>query len=111
MGNNNSCSECWKITFPLFSSYAPAQVQYGQSIKIAHFIGQNKPWKYQRFADGKVLPMGDAWEGTSRMVQTWWDTWDKYYGRVSVSDKIYDVYSTSTIDFSISITFIRDIHI
>ncbi|CEG68051.1 hypothetical protein RMATCC62417_04383 [Rhizopus microsporus] len=63
--------------------YAPAQVQYGQSIKIAHFIGQNKPWKYQRFADGKVLPMGDAWEGTSRMVQTWWDTWDKYYGRIS----------------------------
>ncbi|CEG77103.1 hypothetical protein RMATCC62417_11903 [Rhizopus microsporus] len=63
--------------------YAPAQVQYGQSIKVAHFIGQNKPWKYQRFADGKVLPMGDAWEGTSRMVQTWWDTWDKYYGRIS----------------------------
>ncbi|KAG1054076.1 hypothetical protein G6F43_003887 [Rhizopus delemar] len=50
--------------------YAPAQIQYGNNIHIAHFIGQNKPWKYQRFADGKVLPMGDAWEGTSKMVQT-----------------------------------------
>lgn len=27
--------------------------------------------------------MGDAWEGTSKMVQTWWDTWDKYYGKAS----------------------------
>ncbi|CAO3671833.1 unnamed protein product [Rhizopus stolonifer] len=63
--------------------YAPAQVQYGHKVNIVHFIGQNKPWKYQRFTDGKVLPMGDAWEGTCSMVEAWWNTWDKYYGRIS----------------------------
>ncbi|KAI9281082.1 hypothetical protein BY458DRAFT_499542 [Sporodiniella umbellata] len=63
--------------------YAPAQVQYGHKVNIAHFIGQNKPWKYQRFADGKILPMGSAWEGTKDMVQAWWNTWDKYFGKIS----------------------------
>ncbi|CEP11683.1 hypothetical protein [Parasitella parasitica] len=42
--------------------YAPAQNEFGQNIAIVHFIGQNKPWKYQRFADGRVLPLGNTWE-------------------------------------------------
>lgn len=64
--------------------YAPAQNEFGQNISIVHFIGENKPWKYQRFADGKVLPLGSTWEGTKHMIQAWWNTWDTYYGQVSV---------------------------
>lgn len=63
--------------------YAPAQNEFGQNISIIHFIGENKPWKYQRFADGKVLPLGNTWEGTKHMIQAWWNTWDTYYGQVS----------------------------
>jgi glycogenin glucosyltransferase len=63
--------------------YAPAQNEFGQNISIIHFIGENKPWKYQRFADGKVLPLGSTWEGTKHMIQAWWNTWDMYYGQVS----------------------------
>jgi lipopolysaccharide biosynthesis glycosyltransferase len=64
-------------------SYAPAHTQFGHNISILHFIGQNKPWKYQRFADGRILPLGgSAWEGLKDMIQQWWNTWDKYYGRV-----------------------------
>ncbi|KAI9481250.1 MAG: nucleotide-diphospho-sugar transferase [Benjaminiella poitrasii] len=62
--------------------YAPAHNQFGQNISVFHFIGENKPWKYQRFADGRVLPLGDTWEGVKDMVQEWWNTWDEYYGRV-----------------------------
>lgn len=65
-------------------SYAPAHNQFGHNISILHFIGQNKPWKYQRFADGRILPLGgNAWEGLKDMVQEWWNTWDEHYGRVS----------------------------
>ncbi|KAI7902232.1 uncharacterized protein BX663DRAFT_561797 [Cokeromyces recurvatus] len=63
--------------------YAPAHNQFGRNISIFHFIGENKPWKYQRFADGKVLPLGNTWEGIKEMVQEWWNTWDKFYGRIS----------------------------
>ncbi|KAL9546212.1 hypothetical protein MBANPS3_006768 [Mucor bainieri] len=63
--------------------YAPAQNEYGQNISIVHFIGENKPWKYQRFADGRVLPLGSTWEGTKHMIQAWWNTWDTYYGQTS----------------------------
>ncbi|KAK4514261.1 uncharacterized protein ATC70_001852 [Mucor velutinosus] len=63
--------------------YAPAQNEFGQNISIVHFIGENKPWKYQRFADGRVLPLGSTWEGTKHMIQAWWNTWDTYYGQTS----------------------------
>lgn len=62
--------------------YAPAHNQFGHNISVLHFIGQNKPWKYQRFADGRILPLGgSAWEGLRDMVQEWWNTWDEHYGR------------------------------
>ncbi|CAO0800128.1 unnamed protein product [Mucor circinelloides] len=63
--------------------YAPAQNEFGQNISVVHFIGENKPWKYQRFADGRVLPLGNTWEGTKHMIQAWWNTWDTYYGQTS----------------------------
>ncbi|KAI9016405.1 nucleotide-diphospho-sugar transferase [Phycomyces nitens] len=63
-------------------SYAPAHVQYRHSIAISHFIGQDKPWKWQMFADGKVFPRGNAWPGLCELVQCWWDTWKKHYGEV-----------------------------
>lgn len=66
------------------NSYAPAHNEYGQHISVIHFIGPNKPWRYQRFADGKILPMGNDWDGINQMIQSWWDTWDTYYGRVSI---------------------------
>ncbi|KAI8877773.1 glycosyltransferase family 8 protein [Backusella circina FSU 941] len=63
--------------------YAPAQNEFGHSISILHFIGPNKPWTYQRFSDGTVYPRGDTWHGIEHMLQIWWDTWDKHYGRIS----------------------------
>ncbi|KAG1468189.1 hypothetical protein G6F56_003983 [Rhizopus delemar] len=59
--------------------YAPAQVEYGHNIHIAHFIGPNKPWKHQRLSDGNVMPLGSSW----KVVQQWWNTWDKHYGKTS----------------------------
>jgi glycogenin glucosyltransferase len=62
--------------------YAPAHNEFSQNISIFHFIGKDKPWTYQRFTDGKVLPRGNTWQSIGDMVQKWWDTWDSHYGRV-----------------------------
>lgn len=87
--------------------YAPAQNEFGQNISIIHFIGENKPWKYQRFADGKVLPLGNTWEGTKHMIQAWWNTWDTYYGQVSSNLflLINSAKSFYLLDITISFTF------
>ncbi|KAI8883798.1 glycosyltransferase family 8 protein [Backusella circina FSU 941] len=63
--------------------YAPAHNEFSQNISIFHFIGKDKPWTYQRFTDGKVLPRGNTWDSVSDMVSKWWDTWDSHYGRVA----------------------------
>ncbi|KAI8344540.1 hypothetical protein BC941DRAFT_508081 [Chlamydoabsidia padenii] len=81
-------------------SYAPAHQYYVNNISICHFIGLDKPWKYQRFADGTVLSQG--WKGLTDLVQSWWDTWNLYYGQnqphllLSKSPKDTLVHSHST---------------
>ncbi|KAI8098659.1 uncharacterized protein BX664DRAFT_4625 [Halteromyces radiatus] len=60
-------------------SYAPAHQYYVNDIAICHFIGTEKPWKYQRFADGKVF--SQAWKGLTDLIQSWWDTWNLHYGQ------------------------------
>ncbi|CAO3583876.1 unnamed protein product [Absidia cylindrospora] len=60
-------------------SYAPAHQHYSNNIAICHFIGLDKPWKYQRFSDGNVISRG--WKGLTDLVQSWWDTWNLYYGQ------------------------------
>ncbi|ORX56432.1 nucleotide-diphospho-sugar transferase [Hesseltinella vesiculosa] len=64
-------------------SYAPAHQFYQHNISICHFIGLNKPWKYQRFDDGKVL--SHEWDGLTQLLQAWWDTWQKHYGEVTLT--------------------------
>ncbi|KAI9319996.1 nucleotide-diphospho-sugar transferase [Dichotomocladium elegans] len=59
-------------------SYVPAFLEFKHKIAVVHFIGKDKPWNAQRFADGSIFhPRGPAVE----LVQQWWDTWDKFYGK------------------------------
>lgn len=37
-------------------SYLPAYEHFKQHIKVVHFIGEGKPWKYDRSTDGSVIP-------------------------------------------------------
>ena len=59
-------------------SYLPAYREFKQKIAVIHFIGKEKPWHAQRFADGSLFkPAGMD----NEFLQLWWDTWDKHYGK------------------------------
>ncbi|KAI9258220.1 nucleotide-diphospho-sugar transferase [Phascolomyces articulosus] len=68
-------------------SYAPAYVEFRDKISVAHFIGKQKPWHYQRFADGSVYQRDN---NKNDHLQLWWDTWDKHF------DKMTPAYLLST---------------
>ena len=59
-------------------SYAPAYVEFRDKISVVHFIGKQKPWHYQRFADGTIFQH----DNKSDHVQLWWNTWDNHYDKV-----------------------------
>ncbi|CAO3649421.1 unnamed protein product [Cunninghamella echinulata] len=60
-------------------TYAPAHQYYSNNISICHFIGLNKPWKYQRYSDGSVF--SHQWKGYTDLLQSWWNTWNLHYGQ------------------------------
>lgn len=59
-------------------SYLPAFQQFESNIAIVHFIGEMKPWKWDRFSDGKIVPKSEFPYQTTTLVQKWWDIFDKY---------------------------------
>ncbi|KAI9309698.1 glycogenin [Cunninghamella echinulata] len=63
-------------------TYAPALQYYSNNIAICHFIGLNKPWKYQRYSDGSVF--SHQWKGYTDLLQSWWNTWNLHYGQVKL---------------------------
>jgi lipopolysaccharide biosynthesis glycosyltransferase len=81
----------YNVTPSAWYSYIPAFVRNADKIAIIHFIGDGKPWRWERCTDGKLkakkdeemearLRGGEA--GTSRptladYVQRWWDVHDK----------------------------------
>lgn len=57
--------------------YAPAFRRYGQSVSVAHFIGENKPWR------GTVPSAAEA--GKGNMAAKWWQTYRTFYPRSGAS--------------------------
>ncbi|KAI8805682.1 nucleotide-diphospho-sugar transferase [Cladochytrium replicatum] len=57
-------------------SYLPAFVHYNVEISVVHFIGQSKPWLWDRFTDGDVIPRGDTSAQTLNLIRQWWNVFD-----------------------------------
>lgn len=54
--------------------YAPAYQRYGSQVKVAHFIGENKPWRTS------PRPTRSSLSGRSdNMAARWWNTYNSYY--------------------------------
>ncbi|XP_014229687.1 glycogenin-1 isoform X1 [Trichogramma pretiosum] len=54
-------------------SYAPAYRQYGENVKIVHFIGNTKPWlQHYDTATGIVQPPPGC-AHLQPLIQTWWN--------------------------------------
>jgi len=66
----------YNVTPTAIYSYLPAFVHYRANIAIVHFIGEYKPWMYDRFTDGSVVPRGHTIPQTLEVVQKWWTIFD-----------------------------------
>jgi glycogenin glucosyltransferase len=70
----------YNVTPSATYSYAPAYKKYQKDIRIAHFIGVDKPWRWERYSDGTVMPRGRLAEA-SGLVQFWWNVHDRHIGK------------------------------
>jgi glycogenin glucosyltransferase len=73
----NRISFTYNVTPSAHYQYLPAYRHFQSSISMAHFIGQNKPWKEGREAHKGSTPYDE-------MVGRWWAVYDRHY-RESVS--------------------------
>ena len=46
----------FNVTPTAFYSYLPAFVHFNLAMSCIHFIGETKPWYWDRFADGGIVP-------------------------------------------------------
>ncbi|TPX34895.1 hypothetical protein SmJEL517_g02547 [Synchytrium microbalum] len=79
----------FNVTPTAIYSYLPAFVHYRTNIAIVHFIGEFKPWMYDRFTDGSVVPRGHSVPQTLEVVQKWWTIFDTY----SISGQLNQVHT------------------
>ncbi|XP_063616923.1 mucin-2-like isoform X2 [Cydia splendana] len=60
----------YNVTSAAFYSYLPALKQYGQDLKIIHFIGAAKPWLQPYDFETRSVSAPDHLQG---LLQLWWD--------------------------------------
>ncbi|KAI9140165.1 nucleotide-diphospho-sugar transferase [Paraphysoderma sedebokerense] len=68
----------FNVTPSTVYSYSPAYRRFKHDIKIVHFTGLNKPWKWSRFSNGEPVPKGNSSEDMLNLVSRWWQVYDKY---------------------------------
>jgi lipopolysaccharide biosynthesis glycosyltransferase len=51
-------------------------MRHASNIKIVHFIGSKKPWDFDRFPNGEVVPMNSMPNQTLEMLKEWWHVFD-----------------------------------
>ncbi|KAJ1555383.1 Glycogenin-2, partial [Nowakowskiella sp. JEL0078] len=59
-------------------SYLPAYVHYHANVAIVHFIGASKPWLWDRFTDGGIVPKGNVNGKTLELIYQWWKVFDDH---------------------------------
>ncbi|KAJ2076722.1 glycogenin glucosyltransferase [Coemansia sp. RSA 988] len=79
----------YNTTSTSFYSYAPAFARFSLTIKIVHFIGLQKPWKWHRSADGS-LHGDNVVASFMSFVEQWWRMHDKYVSLWSPDKGPYD---------------------
>ncbi|KAJ2005503.1 glycogenin glucosyltransferase [Coemansia thaxteri] len=75
----------YNTTSTSFYTYAPAFAHFSSAIKVVHFIGAHKPWKWHRALDGSLLlgctaatPYDSNASPFAVFVEKWWNVHDEY---------------------------------
>ncbi|XP_071798720.1 glycogenin-1-like [Asterias amurensis] len=70
----------YNMTSAVSYSYRPALEKFGSDIKIVHFIGTSKPWRYSYYPETGTLTAPDGGNyHAERYIKAWWET---FYKRV-----------------------------
>ncbi|XP_025425792.1 glycogenin-1 isoform X2 [Sipha flava] len=64
----------WSSTY----SYLPALKQFGQNMKIIHFIAASKPWLQSFNTETRVVTPTSGGTGLQTLLQFWWDLFCQY---------------------------------
>uniref|UniRef100_A0A2H8U018 glycogenin glucosyltransferase n=1 Tax=Melanaphis sacchari TaxID=742174 RepID=A0A2H8U018_9HEMI len=59
----------WSSTY----SYLPALKQFGQNMKIIHFISSSKPWLQSFNTETRLVTSTHGGSGLQELLQLWWD--------------------------------------
>jgi glycogenin glucosyltransferase len=59
----------WSSTY----SYLPALKQFGQNMKIVHFISSSKPWLQSFNTETRLVTSKHGGSGLQELLQLWWD--------------------------------------
>ncbi|KAJ2059565.1 glycogenin glucosyltransferase [Coemansia sp. S146] len=75
----------YNTTSTSFYTYAPAFAHFADSIKVVHFIGAQKPWKWRRAHDGSLLlgataatPYDSNASPFAVFIEKWWNVHDAH---------------------------------
>ncbi|KAJ2477282.1 glycogenin glucosyltransferase [Coemansia sp. RSA 2052] len=75
----------YNTTSTSFYTYAPAFAHFADSIKVVHFIGAQKPWKWRRAHDGSLLlgataatPYDSNASPFAVFIEKWWSVHDAH---------------------------------
>ncbi|KAJ2747058.1 glycogenin glucosyltransferase [Coemansia sp. BCRC 34301] len=75
----------YNTTSTSFYTYAPAFAHFADSIKVVHFIGAQKPWKWHRAHDGSLLlgaTVATPYDSNASLfavfIEKWWSVHDAH---------------------------------
>lgn len=63
----------YNVVSQAFYSYAPAFKQFGDKIKVVHFIGECKPWSHHYCVDTKTVTSTPGSGHDQKFLQMWWN--------------------------------------
>ncbi|XP_026811724.1 uncharacterized protein LOC113552908 isoform X1 [Rhopalosiphum maidis] len=87
----------WSSTY----SYLPALKQFGQNMKIVHFISSSKPWLQSFNTETRLVTSTHGGSGLQELLQLWWDLFCRH---------VHPGLSTEMIESRLSSRYSYDFH-
>ncbi|XP_025195742.1 glycogenin-1 isoform X1 [Melanaphis sacchari] len=87
----------WSSTY----SYLPALKQFGQNMKIIHFISSSKPWLQSFNTETRLVTSTHGGSGLQELLQLWWDLFCRH---------VHPELSTEMIESRLSSRYSYDFH-
>ncbi|KAI3648146.1 hypothetical protein MP228_005392 [Amoeboaphelidium protococcarum] len=68
----------FNVGFCALYSYVPAFHRFRSDVKVVHFLGDSKPWNFDRNPDGTPVVHGNI-QTSEEFLKLWWQIHDRFY--------------------------------